>query len=191
LAGLVHAYDGTADLFVYFFERSLQQLKPGGRLGFIVSNKWLRGGYAEKRARCSPSSAPSTPWWTLGTPPIFPGTDAFPCIITSAQIAAAPEHAVRVTLYPREELGKELLASYVEEHRFPCPRRSSTARAGPWSTGRAGVVEKLRRNGVPLGEYAAIKPYYGIKTGCKRGVFSSTKPLRNAFAEKTHVQPMS
>ena len=28
------------------------------------------------------------------------------------------------------------------------------------------LLEKLRRNGVPLGEYAPIKPYYGIKTGC-------------------------
>jgi hypothetical protein len=74
---------------------------------------------------------------------------------------------VRVTLYPREELGKELLASYVEEHRFPMPQAKLDS-AG-WTLEPPGVqalLEKLRRNGVPLGEYAPIKPYYGIKTGC-------------------------
>ncbi len=40
------AYHGMADLYVYFFERALSVLKPQGRLGFIVSNKWLRSGYA-------------------------------------------------------------------------------------------------------------------------------------------------
>ncbi len=36
------AYDGTADLYVYFYELGLNVLKPGGRLGFIVTNKWLK-----------------------------------------------------------------------------------------------------------------------------------------------------
>jgi methylase of polypeptide subunit release factors len=36
------------DLFVPFFERNLQLLKPGGRLGLIVSNGIETEGYAEK-----------------------------------------------------------------------------------------------------------------------------------------------
>ncbi|MGB8294753.1 MAG: N-6 DNA methylase [Polyangia bacterium] len=161
------AYDGTADLFVYFFERSLQQLKPGGRLGFIVSNKWLRGGYAEKLRAMFAKQCTIDTMVDFGHAPIFPGTDAFPCIITLRKSPPPPEHAVRVTLYPREELGKELLASYVEEHRFPMSQAKLDS-AG-WTLEPPGVqalLEKLRRNGVPLGEYAAIKPNYGIKTGC-------------------------
>ena len=161
------AYDGTADLFVYFFERSLQQLKPGGRLGFIVSNKWLRGGYAEKLRAMFAKQCTIDTMVDFGHAPIFPGTDAFPCIITLRKSPPPPEHAVRVTLYPREELGKELLASYVEEHRFPMPQAKLDS-AG-WTLEPPGVqalLEKLRRNGVQLGEYAPIKPYYGIKTGC-------------------------
>ena len=38
-------------LFVYFFERGLSVLLPRGRLGFIVTNKWLRAGYAEPLRR--------------------------------------------------------------------------------------------------------------------------------------------
>jgi methylase of polypeptide subunit release factors len=41
-------YDGVADLYVYFFDQGLRLLKPGGRLSYMVTNKWLRAGYAEE-----------------------------------------------------------------------------------------------------------------------------------------------
>jgi adenine-specific DNA-methyltransferase len=40
-------YNGTADLYVYFYERSFQLLSPGGVLSFITSNKWFRAGYGK------------------------------------------------------------------------------------------------------------------------------------------------
>ena len=42
------AYDGFADLYVYFFEQALLLLRPGGRFAFTVTNKWLKAGYAEE-----------------------------------------------------------------------------------------------------------------------------------------------
>ena len=36
---------GTADIYVYFYERTLRLLKPAGALLFITSNKWYRAGY--------------------------------------------------------------------------------------------------------------------------------------------------
>ncbi len=40
-------YQGTADLFVYFFEKELKLLKENGYFAMIVSNKWLRAGYGK------------------------------------------------------------------------------------------------------------------------------------------------
>ena len=40
-----HSYSGTADLYVYFYERSFQLLNPHGCLSFITSNKWFRAKY--------------------------------------------------------------------------------------------------------------------------------------------------
>ncbi|TAE00304.1 MAG: hypothetical protein EAZ97_06250 [Bacteroidetes bacterium] len=40
-------YEGSADLFVYFFEKSLKLLKPQGFLGFITSNKFMKTNYGE------------------------------------------------------------------------------------------------------------------------------------------------
>ena len=42
------AYIGTADLYVYFFERSIKNLKYDGKFGFIVSNKFIRAGYGQR-----------------------------------------------------------------------------------------------------------------------------------------------
>ena len=41
-------YAGTADLYVYFFEQGLRLVRPGGRVAFVVTNKWLKAGYAEE-----------------------------------------------------------------------------------------------------------------------------------------------
>lgn len=160
------AFDGAADLFVYFFERGLQQLKPSGRLGFIVSNKWLRGGYAEKLRALIARDYTIESIVDFGHAPVFPDADAFPCIITIRRNAPPPDHELRVTLYPREELGEDLLANYVDTHGFQLGQRK-LAKAG-WTLEPPGVhalLEKLRTNGVPLGEYTSVKPYYGVKTG--------------------------
>ncbi len=168
-------YDGMADLFVYFFERGLAQLKVGGRLGFIVSNKWLRGGYAEAlRAHLAQQCVIET-LVDFGHAPIFPDADAFPCIITLRKLLPKPDTAVRVTIYPREELGKEQLASYVEAHAFPMTQ-SALPKAG-WSLSRPEeqtLLDKLRRTGVPLGMYASLKPYYGVKTGHNKAFLVDT-----------------
>ena len=40
---------GNFDLYVLFIERALQWLQPGGRLGFIIPNKWATLDYAERQ----------------------------------------------------------------------------------------------------------------------------------------------
>ncbi len=160
-------FDGVADLFVYFFERGVQVLQPGGRLGFIVSNKWLRGGYAERLRELFARKVTVERIVDFGHAPIFPDADAFPCIVVLRKNEPEPGHQVTVTQYPREELDKDVMAGYVDRHRFVLPQ-SKLGREG-WSLeppGVAALMEKIKRAGVPLAEYAKTKPYYGIKTGC-------------------------
>ena len=40
-----------ADLYVYFYERGVEILRPGGRLAFVVTNKWMKAGYGEPLRR--------------------------------------------------------------------------------------------------------------------------------------------
>ena len=39
--------NGGADLYIYFYARAHELLRPGGIAAFISSNKWLRAGYGE------------------------------------------------------------------------------------------------------------------------------------------------
>jgi type II restriction/modification system DNA methylase subunit YeeA len=39
-------YNGIADLYVYFFEKGINILKPNGLFSIIVANKWLKVTYA-------------------------------------------------------------------------------------------------------------------------------------------------
>ncbi|GEL47125.1 type II DNA modification methyltransferase [Cellulomonas hominis] len=42
---------GRSDIFVGFYERSLGLLKPGGRLGFICADRWMRNSYGARLRR--------------------------------------------------------------------------------------------------------------------------------------------
>lgn len=39
---------GRGDIYVGFFERGLAMLKPGGRLGFICADRWMRNAYGSR-----------------------------------------------------------------------------------------------------------------------------------------------
>ncbi|MFD0885265.1 Eco57I restriction-modification methylase domain-containing protein [Streptosporangium algeriense] len=39
---------GRADIYVGFYEIGLRSLKPGGRLGFICADRWMRNQYGQK-----------------------------------------------------------------------------------------------------------------------------------------------
>jgi type I restriction-modification system DNA methylase subunit len=45
------SHDVAGDLYCLFYEQGIRQLKPGGTLCYITSNKWMRAGYGEKLRR--------------------------------------------------------------------------------------------------------------------------------------------
>src|SRR5690606_9739360 len=47
LSKIYKVANGTADLYVYFYELALNMLKPNGLKGFICSNKFFRAKYGE------------------------------------------------------------------------------------------------------------------------------------------------
>jgi hypothetical protein len=68
--------------------------------------------------------------------------------------------------FPREALGKVELDRYVEEHGHTVPRKRFGRAA--WSLESQAVddlMAKVREKGVPLAEFAGVKPYRGVLTG--------------------------
>jgi len=106
------AYDGVADLYVYFFEQALRLLRPGGRFAFTVTNKWLKAGYAEELRELLAERAWLVSITDFGhSRGFFPGTDVFPsvvCVQRPRPDQDAPEQA-RVTVVPRDLVRIEML----------------------------------------------------------------------------------
>ncbi len=162
------AYDGAADLYVYFFELGINLLKPGGRLGFVVTNKWMKAGYGTALRRFFRDSVWVESVVDFGhAKQIFEDADVFPSILVVRKpMAEPPPTAVRVCAIPREQLRIDDLSNQIATEGFEVHRDRLGADA--WTLEPAGVVallEKIRRIGVPLKEFANVEPLSGIKTG--------------------------
>lgn len=162
------AYDGAADLYVYFYELGLNLLKPGGRLGYIVTNKWLKAGYGENLRKLYTEAAWVETLVDLGhNKEVFPDADVFPCILTARKPDAGPPPATaRVCVLPRELTRLDDLARQVADTGSDVPRTRFTA--DPWTLeppGVAALMAKIKAAGVPLKEFIGGSPLYGIKTG--------------------------
>ncbi|WP_420799566.1 TaqI-like C-terminal specificity domain-containing protein [Ktedonobacter robiniae] len=81
------------------------------------------------------------------------------------------ERQVNVLNFPREELSrilqkKQSLNSYVQEKSHSLPHYRFTS--APWNLEGSAVddlLAKIRRVGIPLTEFAGLKPYRGVLTG--------------------------
>jgi hypothetical protein len=147
------SYHGMADLYTYFFELALDLLKPGGRLGAIVTNKWLRSGYAQPLRRHLAEASWVESLVDFGhAKQIFPQADVFPAILVAQKPAEGRARpAPRVAVIPREQLRIDDLARQVAADAFET-RPEMLAPEG-WSLeppGVAALMERIAAAGIPL-----------------------------------------
>src|SRR5438128_12425592 len=113
-------YVSTADLYVYFYARTQQILRPGGTACFISSNKWLKAGYGEPLRRFFAQSAWVAAVVDFGhAKQIFQDADVFPSILVFRKPAAkAPPSTARVCAIPRERLRLDDLTRHIAAEGF-------------------------------------------------------------------------
>jgi hypothetical protein len=162
-------FDGMADLYVFFYEQGLRLLRPGGRLCYVVTNKWLRAGYAEALRQLFVTAGQVEFIADFGhAKHFFPDADVFPSVIVvrkSLPGEDAPTET-RVCVIPREMVPEKGLAAAVAAASYPLPLACFAKES--WTLEPPEVMallDKIRRNGVPLGEHVGSKPYRGILTG--------------------------
>jgi len=184
--GLKKAYktfNGMADLYVYFYELGLWLLRPGGRLSYVVTNKWLRAGYAEELRGFLSSESWLEAVADFGhAKKFFPSADVFPCVVVVRRPAGsgAPDEA-EVCQIPRDVVRLDRVSQDVSDKAFPLPRASFTKQGWHLDPPEvAALMDKIRRAGVPLKEYAGVSPQYGIKTALNEAFLIDT-PTRDAL----------
>jgi N-6 DNA Methylase/TaqI-like C-terminal specificity domain len=175
------AYHGMADLYVYFYELGLRILKPGGRLSFIVTNKWMKAAYGEPLRKLLAEEAWVESVVDFGhAKQIFEDADVFPSILVARKPTSAPKPtSARLCTIPREQLRIDDLSRQITDESTALPLAQLTSDA--WQlepSGVTGLMERIRANGVPLTEYAGTVTYRGVVTGLNEAFVVDT-PTRN------------
>lgn len=176
-----------ADLYVFFYERSIRLLKPGGVLSFITSNKWYRAKYGEGLRQFMSTNSRIRRIIDFGDEEVFTAI-AYPTIV----IATRREQIVKVS--PK---GEELLALNWS-HDIPVESFPSVFAAESFAVPLAELkkdgwqleppikrllLSHIRNAGTPLGEYVHGRLYRGVITGLNEAFVIDVATRNQLIAE--------
>lgn len=168
-------YD-RADLYVAFYERSLDLLAPEGRLAFICANRWLKNRYGGPlRERISRSFFLEHVIDLEGADAFHSEVDAYPAITVIRRAEGAPAER-RTRMARRPQIDAASLARLVGALQNGGPSADSrieevaTSQLGgaPWLIESAPRLDLLRRleDRLPDLEGAGCRVGIGVATGC-------------------------
>lgn len=164
-ADFASVHSDRSDLFVYFFQRAVELLRPGGQLSFITSNKWLTAGYGKSLRRYLAKAARPRILLNYSDHPVFQKVAAYPLVTVGAK-GSESASAVYAELGPLDDfrdipnhllvdLGFELIPD-------------SLSMTGDWTLrpdSTDTTIRQMEAVGKPLSKYLDGAIFYGIKTG--------------------------
>ncbi|AVT00730.1 hypothetical protein C8236_19210 [Paracidovorax avenae] len=158
-----------ADLYVFFYERSVKLLKPQGVLSFITSNKWYRAKYGENLRLFMASHMRLNSIIDFGDEAVFTAL-AYPTIVIATRreqpLNPAPASDQVRALNWSQEHPVEQFPVVFQQEAFDVPQ--SELKKQGWQLepqSQRKLLARIRSAGTPLGEYVQGRFYYGIKTG--------------------------
>ena len=156
-------YTGTADLYVYFYERGFQLLREDGILTYISSNKYFRSAYGKKLRDFLTRQSTVSQLIDFGDAPVFTSI-AYPSIITIFKTRTEGNHFRALNWEQGASIDE--FGQIFRTKGFSMPQDALTADG--WrltSPVVLNLLEKLRSTGKPLSEYVKGRFYRGILTG--------------------------
>lgn len=148
-------FQSTSDLYTYFYELGLRNLKSGGILSFITSSKFGRALYGEKLRKMLSEETTLNLVVDFGTKHVFAAiTNTWVVQVTKAKPA---DHSTLVVKASTQDAG--------------LPVRQDQLTSASWSFADAetsALLEKIKSSGIEIGE-SDYRISYGLKTGCNEG----------------------
>jgi hypothetical protein len=158
-----------ADLYVFFYERSVKLLKPEGVLSFITSNKWYRAKYGEGLRQFMATHTQLKSIIDFGDEAVFTAI-AYPTIVIATRrekpVNPPPASDVVRALNWQQEHPVETFPTVFAAESFPVPQ--SALKKEGWQLeppGKRKLLSRIQAAGKPLGEYVNGRFYRGIITG--------------------------
>jgi hypothetical protein len=159
-------FAGTADLYVYFFERGHKLLRKEGYFGIICANKFMRSNYGKNLRIFLSSKSKLNQIIDFGELPVFQNAATFPAIFLTQNLSPKEQNFVYAPI-------KQLNLSSLDEDIKTIGQilNSTSLKDNTWTltnTSKTGIIEKLNTIGLPLGEYVNDEIYRGIVTGLNK-----------------------
>ncbi len=172
---------GTADLFVYFYERGIKHLSDKGVLTFITSNKYFRSGYGVKLREFLTRNATLKQVIDFGDTPIFTAI-AYPSILIAVNQKPNGNQVGALVWNATEE--PENFAKIYKENHFEIAQKELKKEG--WQLENVStlkLLEKLRTKGTSLGEYINGNFYRGVTTGLNEAFVVNRETRDRLIAE--------
>lgn len=171
-----------ADLYVFFYERSVKLLKPQGVLSFITSNKWYRAKYGENLRLFMATHMRLKSIIDFGDEAVFTAI-AYPTIVIATRrekpLNPAPATDNVMALNWSQEHPVEQFPTIFQQEAFKVPQAELKKQGWQLAPqGQRQLLARIRSAGKALGEYVNGRFYYGIKTGLNEA-FVIDKAMRD------------
>jgi N-6 DNA Methylase./Eco57I restriction endonuclease. len=176
-------FAGTADLYVYFFERAHKILKNGGLFGMICSNKFMRANYGKSLRDFLSTETQLLQIIDFGELPVFENAATFPAVFLTCNRKTNNQKFVYA---PIKRLDFESLEKEVGKVGSQLDSRALTG--DNWTLASGGeieIIEKMKKVGVPLGEYSNTKIYRGVLTGFNEAFIINNETRKRLIKEDT------
>ncbi len=174
-------YMGTADLYVYFYQRGTELLREAGVLAYITSNKFLRAAYGRRLREFFSNQMCIHILLDFGSISVF-GASVNTCIILVEN--SDPDGAAFSAVTFRDEAYILRLSDAFREHSFFIHARDLSPDGWVLTSSEAlGLLDRLRNVGTPLGEYVNGRLYRGVITGCN-DAFIIDAPTREYLVDE-------
>jgi len=175
-------YCGTADIYTYFYKCGVDMLKPVGHLCFIAPNKFMRAGYGKNTRVLLTTLVTPKLLIDFGDLPIFDATTYPSILLVQKSRPDTNDKATAATFIETEQL--ERLEETLDQITFLMP--VANLKEEGWNLERPEIlalIEKLRLQGIPLGEYVQGRFYRGVLTGFNEAFVIDAFTRENLIAE--------
>jgi len=158
---------GSFDIYVLFLEQAIKLLKPGGRLGFITSGKFLKAGYGKKIQQILHEECAVENIIDLSAQQVFAEATTYPVIIVLQK--GAEGRPLNYTSVPANvDLSKKAQPLDTSILTTNETNQESIVR-GIWPpvTAKDTILAKLSKDTMPLAELTE-RIFQGLKTSADR-----------------------
>ncbi|MFO7650630.1 MAG: Eco57I restriction-modification methylase domain-containing protein [bacterium] len=175
---------GTADIYVAFYARAHQLLKPDGIGCFISSTKWLRAAYGEQLCQCLLDRQSFRLVADFGELPVFETAATFPGIFLWQKRPRGDSPATWAVVKDLDECYREGVREHIARIAINVPA-SQFGKDKP-RLARPDVADmrrKMEQSGPKLGELVKGKMYRGVVTGANDVFYVDEATARRLVAE--------